>query len=443
SPPSLPRRALLRGALGLGSAAALAACGRGSATARTSGAVTLSLWTHDQGYQDFFTRGIPDADRLTDFTYKLTTTRAGAPDLVTKLLAQAVAERGVPDMTGFEINAFPRMLRGDIAERLLYDLTDDVAAVPGLKEDLLPARTAPYSKDGKLYALDSDTPLVVHYYRKDLFARYGLPAATDTWQEFARIGERAHRRHGVALNVVVTGPDVNQVVQSFQMLLNQRGGALFDQDQQLVLDSPEAVEVLEFICRGLRAGFITDISDYFGGPMQAALQQNKVIGVLMATWYKVYGLAANVPDQQGKWRMAAPPRFSGGGHATSTTGGTGFGVTRDKANTKATTDFLLSTWLTHEGQIRRFRETGYLPTRASVYKDPALLRTEDKFFGGQRPFDVYTELLEDVPRIYMSPDQSILNDVLSGCLLSAYRGDLSPRAAIRKAADDFRDQAGR
>ncbi|WP_159053521.1 hypothetical protein [Streptomyces regalis] len=33
-------------------------------------------------------------------------------------------------------SSFPRMLRGDIAERLLYDLTDDIAAVPGLKVEV-------------------------------------------------------------------------------------------------------------------------------------------------------------------------------------------------------------------------------------------------------------------------------------------------------------------
>ncbi|MFJ9176496.1 hypothetical protein [Streptomyces sp. NPDC102360] len=71
------------------------------------------------------------------------------------------------------MSAFPRMLRGDIAERLLRDLGEDVARTPGLKEDLLPARTAPFSKDGKLYGLDSDTPLIVHYYQQAVSYKNG------------------------------------------------------------------------------------------------------------------------------------------------------------------------------------------------------------------------------------------------------------------------------
>ncbi|MER5213846.1 extracellular solute-binding protein [Streptomyces sp. NPDC002838] len=443
-PPHPPRRALLRGALGLGATAALAACGGESTTTRTSGDVTLSLWTHDPGYEAFFRKGIPEADRLTDFRYHLRITRAGPPDLVTKLLAQAVAGRGTPDMVGFEIGSFPRMLRGDIAPRLLHDLTPDIAAVPGLEDDLLPARIAPYSKDGKVYALDSDTPMVVHYYRDDLFTRWNLPKDTETWEEFADLGARVYKDHGASLCVVSTlGSDPGQIVQSFQMLLYQRGGAFFDADENLVLESPEAEEVLRFLCEGLRTGFVIDISDYYGAAMQAALKGNKVIGLPMAIWYKNYGLVANVPEQKGKWRVRALPRFAKGGGVTAALGGTGFGVIKDKANTQAAIDFLFNTWLTHEGQVRRFTETGYLPTRRSVYEDPGLNATKDDFCGGQRLFRLYRSLLADVPPFYQSPDQSILLDVLAGNLLRAYRGDITPRQALKQTAADYRDQAGR
>ncbi|MET9522131.1 ABC transporter substrate-binding protein [Streptomyces coeruleorubidus] len=444
-PPSPPtRRALLRGALGLGTAAALSACGGGSTTPRTSGDVTLSLWTHDPGYEDFFVKGVPEADRATDFRYHLKVTRSGPPDIVTKLLAQAVAGRGTPDLVGFEIGSFPRMLRGDISERLLHDFTPDIEAVPGLKDDLLPARTAPFSKDGRVYAFDSDTPMVVYFYRDDLFDKYDVPADVGTWEEFAEAGARVYRDHRASLCVVSTaGSDPTQVVQSFQMLLYQRGGAFFDADGELLLDSPEAEEVLRFLREGLRNGFVVDVSDYYGAAMQTALKQGRVIGLPMAIWYKNYGLVPNVPEQKGKWRVRALPRFTNGGGVTAALGGTGFGVVEDKANTRAATEFLFKTWLTHDGQVRRFTETGYLPTRRSVYDDPRLGGYEDDFCGGQRLFRLYRSLLPDVPPFHQSPDQSILYDVLAGNLLRAYRGALSPREALRQTAADFHDQAGR
>ncbi len=444
SPGTAPRRTVLRWAAAAGALAtagtATACAGGRAASVRTSGPVTLSLWTHDQGYQDFFTRSVPRADRATRFSYRLRVTRAGAQDLVTKLLAQAVAGRGTPDLMGFEIGNFARMLRGDLSARLLRDWTEDVAP---LGDDLLAARRAPYTVDGRLYALDSDTPATVYYYRDDLLSKYGVPADLGTWEEVARAGARLYDKHRVSLGAVSTGSDLNQVVQLFAILLYQRGGALFDAHAHPTLDSPEAEETLRFIRDGLRTGFLVDVADFYGPSMQTALKRGSVAGLWMASWYKTFGLQPNVPEQSGRWRIRALPRFSAGGGRTSVAGGTGFTAITGKANTEAGADFLSATWLTEEAQIRRYRELGYLPTRRSVFRSPELLALEDTFCGGQRLFEVYAPLVDHVPAYYQSPDQSILMDVLSGYLIRAYRGDLSPREALRRATSDFRAQASR
>ncbi|GAA2330301.1 ABC transporter substrate-binding protein [Streptomyces violaceusniger] len=433
------RWAAAAGALATAGTATACAGGR-AASVRTSGPVTLSLWTHDQGYQDFFARSVPRADRATRFSYRLRVTRAGAQDLVTKLLAQAVAGRGTPDLMGFEIGNFARMLRGDLSARLLRDWTEDVAP---LGDDLLAARRAPYTVDGRLYALDSDTPATVYYYRDDLLSKYGIPADLGTWEEVARAGARLYDKHRVSLGAVSTGSDLNQVVQLFAILLYQRGGALFDAHAHPTLDSPEAEETLRFICDGLRTGFLVDVADFYGPSMQTALKRGSVAGLWMASWYKTFGLQPNVPEQSGRWRIRALPRFSAGGGRTSVAGGTGFTAITGKANTEAGAGFLSATWLTEEAQIRRYRELGYLPTRRSVFRSPELLALEDTFCGGQRLFEVYAPLVDHVPAYYQSPDQSILMDVLSGYLIRAYRGDLSPREALRRATSDFRAQASR
>jgi hypothetical protein len=94
------------------------------------------------------------------------------------------------------------------------------------------------------------------------------------------------------------------------------------------------------------------------------------------------------------------------------------------------------------GQIRRFQELTYLPTLRSVFDSPEL-EVPDEYFGGQQTIDVFRAIVDDVPDYYQSPDSSILTDVLSGHLISAYRGDETPAQAIKGAVADFTNQAGR
>ncbi|UCM88316.1 extracellular solute-binding protein [Streptomyces marincola] len=443
-PPDLTRRRLLRLGGGLGAAGllggALTGCG-GTAEAEpvTSGTVDLSFWTHDDAYVEYFRTAAENAAAAgaSPFRWRLSPTRAGASDVVTKTIAQAIAGRGTPDVAGLEIGAFPRLLRGELAAELLQPLDDAVADV---RDDLLTVRTAPFSKDGTLYALDSDAPLVVYYYREPEWGRIGLPTDLGSWEELAEAGAQAHRRHDVCVGQVTVGSELGQVVQSFDMLLMQRGGTLFDERGELAIDSAEGEAVLTFMARGVQEGWIATVADPMGPSMQAALKSGHVIGLWMATWYKIYGLVPNVPEQSGEWRIRPLPAFRDGGSRTSFTGGTGFAALRDKENTLAAVDLITAGYLTPSEQVRRFLDLGYLPTRRSVYDSGELLRTEDEYCGGQRMFEVYRGVIDEAPVFHLSPDKPVLDTVLSGYLLRAYRGDLSPREALRRATDDFHGQ---
>ncbi|MEO3749090.1 extracellular solute-binding protein [Streptomyces sp. B6B3] len=438
----LSRRRLLRLGGGLGAAAlggGLSGCGSTlDAEPLTSGTVDLSFWTHDVAYVDFFRAAAENRAGTTPFEWQLNPTIVGARDVVTKMIAQAIAGRGTPDVAGLEINQFPRVLRGELAAELLEPLNDAVADV---REDLLTVRTAPFTKDGNLYALDSDTPLAVYYYRQPEFERVGMPTDIGSWEEFLDAATRAHERHGVSFGAVVTGgSDLTAVVQSYEMLLLQNGGMLFDEDGRLALDSPEAERSLDFLVRGVQSGVFSTVSDYYGPAMQAALHNNQVIGLWMATWYKVYGLMPNVPDQSGQWRIRPLPVFRDGGSRASFLGGTGFASLRGKENTQGGIELIRAAYLTPEEQIRRYQELGYLPTRRSVFDDPALLRIEDEYCGGQRMFEVYRDIVDEAPVFYLSADRPVIDTVLSGYLLRAYNGDMSPREALERATDDFEGQ---
>ncbi|MFB7797645.1 ABC transporter substrate-binding protein [Isoptericola sp. NPDC056134] len=443
---TISRRDLLRSALVLGSAAALgptvAGCATRSAAAppMTSGDVDLLFWTHDQGYIDFFSGAVELADRATSYRYSLQPLQIAADDLVTKLIAQAVAGRGMPDVAGLEIGNFARLLRGDLAPELLEPLDGAVADV---RDDLIEARLAPFSRDGHLYALDSDVPMVVYYRRDDVFTELGIPTEFESWEELARIGAKVHDKTGQSLGTVVTGTDLGQVVQQFWIPLLQRGGGLFDADGELSIETPEAEEVLTFLVDGVQSGFLSTVSDVYGPAMQAALKQGRILGIAMPSWYEAYGLKPNVPEQAGAWRIGALPPFAGGGGRTSVGGGTGFAAVTGSPRTAASADFVAAAYLDPDQQVRRFKDLGYLPTRRSAYQDQRLLTLEDDYLGGQRAFEVFADLVDEAPAVYLSPDIQILNTVLAGALVDAYRGRSTPSQALTQAAETFRSQADR
>ncbi|APU16473.1 MULTISPECIES: ABC transporter substrate-binding protein [Actinoalloteichus] len=441
--PDLDRRALLRGmgvaGLGLLGAPLLASCGAADRTPLTAGPVGIRLWTHDPGYVTTFETAIGEPGLVGDseFEFRLDVTNAAPPDIITRMITQAIADGNTPDLVGLVIDQFARVMGSSIAENLFVDLTDVVAP---LGDELL--KLAPYTVDGSPYSLDADNSITVFYFRQDLFADHGVPEDAATWEELAEHGERLSRDHEISLGVVSTGDNL-AVANSFFQFFLQRGGQVFDAAGELALDSAEAVEVLEFMTEGVRSGFLLGLPDPYSSAAAAALKSGRLAAIAMPNWYNAYGLQANVPDQQGRWRMRTLPRFDAGGHLASTLGGTGFTVLKDKPGTAAALDLLSRVFLTREGQLLRYRSGGFLPTLRSLYRDPELVEVRDEYLGGQRVFDVYAPAAEDLPLFHQAPAMQILTDVLGGPVLDAVRGRTSPAAAIEAAIVAYREQVKR
>ncbi len=437
------RRSLLRTAAGAGlgllAAPALAACGSGSSRPVTEGPVSVSLWTHDPGYIKTFQSAVDDPTLMkgSRFDYRMRFTNAAGSDVVTRMMAQAVADGNTPDLAGIIIDQFPRVMGSQIAENLFVDLSDTVRP---FGDELL--KLAPYSVDRIPYGLDSDNSISVLYYRQDIFDKYRIPEDIETWQELARLGERLHDKHRISLGMVATG-DNGSIVNGFLQFLLQRGGGAFDSAGNLTLDSPEAVEVLDFLARGVRTGFLMSLPDPYGSACAAALKSGRLAATVMPNWYNVYGLQANVPDQKSKWRIRTLPRFSGGGHAASTLGGTAFCVLKNRPHTQASLELLRRVYLTREGQLLRYRSGGFLPTLKSLYDDVELRGITDDYLGGQRVFDVYGPAAADLPIFYQAPGMQVLIDVLGGHVLRALQGKTSASEALKAGIRAYRQQVKR
>lgn len=440
--PYLSRRNLLRsaGLLGGGLAAApfLAGCsGSGSEHASNevkSGAVNLAFWTHDPGYVKTYTAMANrlNKNKKTPYKYTLKITKLASDAVVTKLLAQAQAKTGTPDVVGVEVSQFPRTMKNNIAPSIFVDWTKELSQSE--RSNLL--RLDDYSVDGQAYCIESDTCPTVLYYRADIFDKLHIDPQVATWEELKQAAAKTGKAFGICPNG--TSGDA---LGSFRQLYQQRGKNLFDNKGNPTIDTPEAVEVIQFMLDGVKSGFFLTVPDAYGAPNAAALKEEKLIATFMPDWYIAYGLEPNVPDQKGKWRMRKLPKFSAGGGFGVTMGGTGFAVLKDKPNTQAGIDLVRQTYLTKEGQLLRFHEAGYLPTMKSLYGDSDFTSYKEPYLGGQRVFEVYNGIADSAPPYYQSPNLPVLSDALGGQIQQVLAGKTTPADAVKKAAATYKSQA--
>ncbi|MCS7242395.1 ABC transporter substrate-binding protein, partial [Candidatus Caldatribacterium sp.] len=148
--------------------------------------ITISMWTHDYLYVEFFTRrGEEWAAMYPEYKIKFDFTQIPYDQLWPKILTALAAGKGVPDLIGIEINAFSRFMKGDIAEKTLVDLTPFIG---GERDKFL--RWEPYMYKGKIYGVESALCPVVFYYRKSVFDQAGIPTPINTWEEFFEAGRK-------------------------------------------------------------------------------------------------------------------------------------------------------------------------------------------------------------------------------------------------------------
>lgn len=438
-PQPMSRRAFLTRLATLGAAGTaaglLAACQSTPAGSGGSGTqpvpsgaqrlVTISMWTHDQLYVDFFNlRGEVWKQNHPD--QQVTFAFQQVPEVFTKVLANMAAQIEVPDLLGIEQGAFPQFMKDGVVAEKFVDLTP---LIGDERSKFVEGSWTKFTDQGKIYGVDSGLCATVLYHQPEQYEQVGqqVPA---TWEEAATAGEALAANDSALIAFQAEAND------SFTLLYWQRGGTYFDQNSDFVFDTPEnralAVEVLNYIRAGVDKGYIKPFSnaDFWSPAIYAAYQDGSVNGIIMPDWYSDAQLKASAPDMTGRWRIAPMPRWQAGGLATSTWGGTGFAIYKGSANVDLTWDLLHYTYMTKESQLKRYEELRYFPTMIEALEDPSMAGVTDDYYGGQQVGQIFADIAPDVPRWYQSPIRRPLVDALNAELNGFYSGNSSAEQTL-------------
>ena len=330
--------------------------------------VTLSAWTHDQLYIDFFNSRLdeweamhPDINFVYDFQI--------IPSVWDRVLEGLAAGEEVPDLLGLEQGGFPNYMKDGVIANYFVNLTD---LIGDRREDYAEGRWSIYAYEGNIYAVESSLTASVYYYQPAVFEEYGVEAPT-SWEEMLQLGEDVFGPEGIALNVATNSGNW------FQMLFNQRGGDVFDVNGEFVFgdetNRPLAIEVADYIQRAVANGtfFVVLGDDHWSGvTIPTAYREGQLIGHMMPDWWSSCCLKPNVEDMAGQWRVAPPPVWDGGGYETTVWGGTGWAVAQGEDQDIAW-EFLEFMYLGEETQVQRFELINMFPTNFDAMQKSSCL----------------------------------------------------------------------
>jgi ABC-type glycerol-3-phosphate transport system substrate-binding protein len=361
----------------------------------------------------------------------------------TRLLLSLASGTGAPDVTQLQFYEAPRYA----ATGRLTDLT----AVAAKYEDAFPpASWAVCVRDGKIYAIPWDVGPCAVFYKRDIFAKYGIdPDKIETWDDFIAVGKR------------VTIPDKRYLIEmsdtgssQLEICLFQRDGGYFDPRGNVIFDNDTAVGTMKWyvplVAPGSKTRIANTLSSSFGTVIAQGMEQGYFFGVMMPDWRsKIF--ESEIAPLSGKMALMPLPAVTKGGRRTSTWGGTMLGITRHCKNKDLAWELAKFFYTNEKDLAERFSLTNILPPLRAAWKEP-IFDKPNPYWSDEKLGRLYANLAPDVPSQYTHPfinvAKSKFGEALTECSQYYSRHgedgfDAFVRATLKAKADEVRRQIGR
>ncbi|MFF2042773.1 ABC transporter substrate-binding protein [Kitasatospora sp. NPDC058170] len=416
SRPSTPRRALAALAA-LGAFTGVASCG----SAGTEGAppTILTFWGWAPGYQEATTQFNTTHPRVRVEFRRITPGSQGGYAAIQSAVkggtAPCLIQMGYESLPSFVAEgALQPIGQSVINERVQY-------SEPAWQQT---------SVAGEVYGFPVDLGPMALYYRRDVYARYGLkPQAT--WQDFAadaaRLRQAAPERH-----LTLFTPDDPWW---FAALTAQANGSWFDvkgRTWRVNTTDPNSSKVTAYWQALLDKGLVKTEKAYSDG-LFTGLQNGTIAAVPAPAWFSGL-LAQKAAGAAGQWAVAPMPRWNAGDASAGFDGGSATALVKGCSAAGAALEF--ADWL---GSDRKSLEilvdkAGIYPAAIAADSLPALNRP-DPYFGNQVIFDVFRNAARNGTNWTWGPVMTETSAVLSSELTKAVAERTPLRTALQTARD--------
>jgi len=319
------------------------------------------------------------------------TVEMNGTNIQSRLLLALVAGVGAPDVTQFQFYEAPHY----IATGTLADLTP----VAKKYETMFPkAVWQNCTMNGKIYAIPWDVGPCALYYKRSVFAKYGVdPDKIRTWDDYIAAGQTIVKKSGGKTKMMTLGP--NDIEDLFEVLLQQTGGQVFDDHGRIAVDSPQARKALSIIKRLRESGICSDVPAY-GQEWLAGFSDTSVASYPGAVW--LGGLMKDaMGDYKGRstdWGVTRLPAVDAGGIRVADWGGSVLVIPAQCKNKAAAWAFIEYALCTREGQLAQYHKESLFPAFMPALKTKAL-DEGDPFFGGQPIGRLFATDIDKIPAL--------------------------------------------
>lgn len=394
----------------------------------------LTFWTFVQDHADYWVAQAGHWNEANpDRPIEVVPTVYPWADMHDKLLLALQSGTGAPDMVDIEIGRFGPFLKGDVH---LIDVTDLAENAP---VNLVQSRMI-YQKDGKVYGFDYHVGTFVMHYNREVMEAAGVDIdSIKTWDDYIAAGKQVIEATD---GEVMMAPYETIGCFPLRALMLMNGGGVYDVDGNVIVDSPQNVEALQF------AADLKDVEGIVGiapaGDLHAqefyqAMNEGQFASVWMPQWYMTR-FTNFMPDLEGKVAVRPMPVWEGkeGTFASTMGGGTATTITDQIPDDELqlAKDFLAFGKLTYDAGIRIWTELGFDPIVTDVYDDPAL--TEPlPYFSNEDVFSSIKAMQANLAPEYIGPLYADALNIFNQTCYDILEGGVSPDEAVDNWADQL------
>nr|WP_084717708.1 extracellular solute-binding protein [Streptacidiphilus carbonis] len=341
-----------------------------SAQATASGPVKLTYWSW-----------APNMDQVVALWNKshpniqvTVEKQASGDDLLTKVITAAKAG-GAPDLVQAEYQALPTLVSNNVlADISKQDGSASSKFAAGIWKQVTLGSNA-------VYAIPQDSGPLMFFYRKDLFAKYGLTVPT-TWDQFAADAAKLQKEDSTKKLTTFSSNDAGL----FAGLAQQAGASWWTSSGdtwKVAINDAATQKVAGFWGNLVKNGSI-DNQPMYTPAWNKALNDGTQLAWVSAVWAPGV-LSGSAPATKGKWAMAALPQWTAGANVTGSWGGSSTAVTNNSKHQDAAAQFAL--WLNTDptAVAALVKDASDYPAASDAQSGGALATAPD-FFSNQPDF---------------------------------------------------------